>query len=97
MSCRWKEGAEPEPEGSISFQEERRTAAGRVNRKEFNELLRAIDDLIAHSRALRFEPADLNFYFEWSHETPNVFLIVTWFDLALRPRSLEQRFPSAHG
>jgi len=87
---------EPEPEGSISFDEERRSVEGQLNRKEFNDLLRGIDDLIAHSKALRFEPADLNLYFEWSHETPSVFLIVTWFDLALSPRSLEQRFPSAH-
>ena len=87
---------EPEPEGSISFDEERRNVEGKLNRKEFSELLRGLDDLVAHSRAVRFEPADLNFYFEWSHETPNVFLIVTWFDLALAPRSLEQRFPSAH-
>ena len=87
---------EPVPEGAISLDEERRSVEGRINRKEFNELLRGIDDLVAHSRSLRFEPADLNCYFEWSHETPNVFLIVTWFDLALSPRSLEQRFPSAH-
>ena len=87
---------EPEPEGSISFQEERRSVEGRVNRKEFNDLLRGVDELIAHSSALRFEPGDLNFYFDWSHETPNIFLVISWFDLALSPRSLEQRFPSAH-
>jgi hypothetical protein len=75
---------------------ERRSARGRINRKEFNQLLRGLGDLIEHSVALRFEPRELNFYFEWSHETPQVFLIVTWFDLALTPRTLERRFPGAH-
>ena len=46
---------------------------------------------------LRFEPRGLDFYFEWSRETPLVYLIVTWFDLALFPRGLDQRFPTAHG
>ncbi|MGE0406191.1 MAG: hypothetical protein AB7O65_07825 [Candidatus Korobacteraceae bacterium] len=69
---------------------------GRLNRQEFNQLVAGLDELLASSRPLRFEPADLKFYFEWSHETPSVFLIITWFDLALSARSLEQRFPVAH-
>ncbi len=75
---------------------ESRAATGRINRKGFNDLLAALDALLAGSGALRFEPADLNFCFEWSHETPLVYLIVTWFDLAFSPRRLDQRFPSAH-
>lgn len=75
---------------------ETRTATGRMNRKGFNELLRALDMLVGSGVPLRFEPADLNFYFEWSHETPLVYLILTWFDLAFSPRRLDQRFPAAH-
>jgi hypothetical protein len=75
-----------------------RTAVrGNFNRQEFNQLLRALDDLLDRSCAMRFEPSDLKFYFEWSHETPSVFLLVTWFDLALSARTLQQRFPAAHG
>ncbi len=75
---------------------ERRAVRGKINRKDFNELLRGLDELIKQSRAMRFEPYDLNFYFEWSHETPLVYLIVTWFDLALAPRRFDQRFPTSH-
>lgn len=75
---------------------ERRSITGRMNRQEFNELLRGIDGLIVDSDPMRFEPFDLKFYFEWSHETPLIYLIVAWFDLALAPRTLEQRFPTAH-
>ncbi len=73
-----------------------RTAQGKINRKDLNALLRALDQLVAEDRPMRFEPYDLNFYFEWSHETPLVYLIVTWFDAALAPRRFDQRFPSAH-
>ena len=74
-----------------------RTAVrGKVNRQEFNQLLRGFDDLLERSQSIRFEPADLKFYFEWSHETPSVYLLITWFDLALAARTLEQRFPTAH-
>jgi hypothetical protein len=74
-----------------------RTAVrGKLNRQEFSQLLRAMDDLLDRSQGMRFEPADLKFYFEWSHETPSVYLLITWFDLALVARTLEQRFPTAH-
>lgn len=73
-----------------------RSTRGNINRKDLNELLSALDMLTSENRPLRFEPYDLNFYFEWSHETPLVYLIVTWFDAALSPRRFEQRFPSAH-
>jgi hypothetical protein len=76
--------------------EQRMVARGKFNRQEFNRLLRDLDVLIEQSRPLRFEPADLKFYFEWSHETPSVYLLVTWFDLALAARTLEQRFPASH-
>jgi hypothetical protein len=73
-----------------------RSARGKINRKDLNTLLAALDELTTENRPLRFEPYDLNFYFEWSHETPLVYLIVTWFDAALAPRSFDQRFPPAH-
>jgi len=75
---------------------ERHAVRGKINRKDFRELLREIDGLLNQDRPLRFEPYDLNFYFEWSRETPHVCLIITWFDLALSPRRLDQRFPTAH-
>jgi len=71
-------------------------ARGRINRKDLNALLHALDDLTTQNQPMRFEPYDLNFYFEWSHETPLVYLIVTWFDAALASRRFDQRFPSAH-
>lgn len=73
-----------------------RVTRGTINRQGLDALLRGLDQLTAENRPLRFEPYDLNFYFEWSHETPLVYLIVTWFDAALAPRRFEQRFPSAH-
>jgi hypothetical protein len=75
---------------------ERHAIRGKFNRKDFRELLRGIDALLNQDQALRFEPYDLNFYFEWSRETPHVCLIITWFDLGLLPRRLDQRFPTAH-
>jgi len=78
-------------EGAVGY-----AARGQINRKDLNALLSGLDELTAGNGAMRFEPYDLNFYFEWSHETPLVYLIVTWFDLALSPRRFEQRFPSAH-
>lgn len=69
---------------------------GTINRKDFNALLSGLDRLVSENRPMRFEPYDLNFYFEWSHETPLVYLIVTWFDAALTPRRFDQRFPPAH-
>lgn len=73
-----------------------RTARGKMNRKEFNQLLEALDALLNSSRPLRFEPADLSLYLEWSRATPLVFLIVTWVDAGPTGRSLEQRFPAVH-
>lgn len=75
---------------------ERRSAHGKISSKDLDDFLHGLDELIEYSRALRFEPYDLNFYFEWSHETPLVYLIVTWFDLALSPRRFDRRFPSCH-
>lgn len=72
------------------------TARGQINHKDLNALLGGVEELTAGNGAMRFEPYDLNFYFEWSHETPLVYLIVIWFDLALSPRRFDQRFPSAH-
>jgi hypothetical protein len=69
---------------------------GTINRRDLNALLGGLNQLTTENRPMRFEPYDLNFYFEWSHETPLVYLIVTWFDAALAPRRFEQRFPSAH-
>ncbi len=69
---------------------------GKLNRQEFQQLLRDLDALLGPSQPMRFEAADLKFYFEWSHETPSVYLLITWFDLALSARTLEQRFPTAH-
>ena len=75
---------------------ERRSIRGKINRKDFNQLLSDLDELVERSHPMRFEPYDLNFYFEWSRETRLVYLIVTWFDLALAPRRFDRRFPSAH-
>jgi len=75
---------------------ERRSVRGRFNRQDFAELLRSLDDLLEHAQPLRFEPYDLNFYLEWTLETPHVYLVVSWFDLAITPRRAEHRFPSAH-
>jgi|GEM_PF-3994345 len=69
---------------------------GTINRKDLNALLSGLDRLVSENRPMRFEPYDLNFYFEWSHETPLVYLIVTWFDAALTPRRFDQRFPAVH-
>ena len=75
---------------------ERHTVRGKINRKDLVALMRELDELLAGKDPLRFEPYDLNFYFEWSRETPRIFLIVTWFDLGLSPRRPDHRFPSAH-
>lgn len=75
---------------------ERRSVRGRFHRQDFAELLRGLDDLLEQGQALRFEPYDLNFYLEWSLETPHIYLIVSWFDLALAARRFDHRFPSAH-
>ena len=83
-------------EGKFPTSAEVRRARGKFNRKELNDLLRSLDDLLDHSEPLRFEPGDLNFYFDWSHETPLVYLVVTWFDLAFASRRLDRRFPTAH-
>lgn len=71
-------------------------ARGKINRKELEDLLRGMEDLAENSQSMRFEPADLKFYFEWTHETPSVFLIIVWFDLPTPARNLQQRFPMAH-
>ncbi|HKV40242.1 MAG TPA: hypothetical protein VJX67_13605 [Blastocatellia bacterium] len=83
----------PPPGGPIH---ERRAIRGKINRKDFGDLLAALDQLLGEGHDLRFEPYDLNFYLEWSRETEHLCLIVTWFDLGLSPRNLEQRFPTAH-
>jgi hypothetical protein len=69
---------------------------GRMNRKEFNDLLHRLDELAGPGAPLRFEPADLKFYIECSHETPLVYLIIAWFDLGSGPRNPERRYPMAH-
>lgn len=76
--------------------EKMRSAKGKINRKDFQILVDGIEGLAASGAAMRFEPYDLHFCFEWAKGTDLVFLIVTWFDLALVPRSFEQRFPTAH-
>ncbi len=100
LSIMLRRGAEDGPRlGAHSDRElhiERHAIRGKFNRKDFRELLREIDGLLNEDRSLRFEPNDLNFYFEWSRETPHVCLIITWFDLGLSPRRLDQRFPTAH-
>jgi hypothetical protein len=75
---------------------EHHAATGKINRKDFFTLLSGLDDLIQQGQDLRYEPYDLNFYFEWRIETQHVYSIVTWFDMALSPRTLNSRFPSAH-
>jgi hypothetical protein len=75
---------------------EHHSGKGKINTKDLAALLRDLDALLETGDPLRFEPYDLNFYFEWSRETPRIFLIVTWFDLGLSPRSHAHRFPSAH-
>jgi hypothetical protein len=75
---------------------QRHATRGRINRKDLSILLTALDDLIRAGEEVRFEPYDLNFYMEWKLETPHVYSIVTWFDMALSPRDLNSRFPSAH-
>jgi hypothetical protein len=73
-----------------------RAVTGRINRKDVSILLSNLDDLILRGQDLRYEPYDLNFYLEWKIETPHVYSIVIWFDMALTPRDLQARFPSAH-
>jgi hypothetical protein len=73
-----------------------RAVSGKINRKDLAILLSRLDDLIMKGQDMRYEPYDLNFYLEWRIETPHVYSIVTWFDLALTPRDLQARFPSAH-
>lgn len=75
---------------------ERRAVSGKINRKDLAILLARLDDLIMKAQDMRYEPYDLNFYLEWKIETPHVYSIVTWFDMALSPRNLQARFPSAH-
>lgn len=75
---------------------ERHAARGKINRKDLFVLLSGLDDLIQRGSDLRYEPYDLNFYMEWKMETPHVYSIVTWFDMALSPRDLKSRFPSSH-
>jgi hypothetical protein len=75
---------------------ERHAARGKINRKDLADLLSGLDGLILRAQEMRFEPYDLNFYMEWKLETPHVYSIVTWFDMALSPRDLKSRFPSAH-
>src|SRR2546426_1181348 len=70
----------------------RGSAQGKFSSKDLDDSRRGLDELIEYSRALRFEPSDLIFYSEWSHEPPLVFLIVTWFALALSPRRFDRRF-----
>jgi hypothetical protein len=71
-------------------------ATGKINRKDLFTLLSGLNDLIQSGQDLRYEPYDLNFYLEWRIETPHVYSIITWFDMALSPRGLNSRFPSAH-
>jgi hypothetical protein len=70
--------------------------SGRINGKDFRDLLAGLDELLAEGKDLQFEPYDLNFYLEWSRETEHLCLIVCWFDLGLSPRGLDHRFPTAH-
>jgi len=72
------------------------SVSGRINAKDFRDLLSGLDELLAEGKDLRFEPYDLNFYLEWTRETEHICLIVSWFDLGLSPRGLEHRFPTAH-
>jgi hypothetical protein len=71
-------------------------ARGKINRKDLSALLSGLDGLILRGQDLRYEPYDLNFYLEWKLETPRVYSIVTWFDMALSPRIINSRFPSTH-
>jgi hypothetical protein len=75
---------------------ERHAARGKINRKDLSALLSGLDGLILRGQDLRYEPYDLNFYLEWKLETPRVYSIVTWFDMALSPRIINSRFPSTH-
>lgn len=72
------------------------SVSGRINRKDFRDLLAGLDELLAEGTDLQFEPYDLNFYLEWTRETEHICLIVSWFDLGLSPRGLDHRFPTAH-
>jgi len=69
---------------------------GKINRKDLAILLSRLDGLILRGQDMLYEPYDLNFYLEWKIETPHVYSIVTWFDMALSPRDSLARFPSAH-
>jgi hypothetical protein len=85
--------------GTASETRERReghAVSGKINRKDLAILLTRLDDLIMKAQDMRYEPYDLNFYLEWKIETPHVYSIVTWFDMALSPRDSRARFPSAH-
>ena len=86
----------PEAGTGTAGRVERHSARGKINRKDLSILLSGLDGLILRGRDLLYEPYDLNFYMEWKMETPHVFSIVTWFDMALSPRDINARFPSAH-
>ncbi|HKF59098.1 MAG TPA: hypothetical protein VKJ45_26900 [Blastocatellia bacterium] len=75
---------------------ERQAVRGKINRKDLAILLSRLDDLIMKAQDMRYEPYDLNFYLEWKIETPHVYSIVTWFDMALSPRDLQARFPTVY-
>ncbi|HEV2494730.1 MAG TPA: hypothetical protein VG204_16835 [Terriglobia bacterium] len=94
--CRPANAPGAEPIKMTSSAPPSHVTCGTINRKDLSALLSGLDLLATENRPLRFEPYDLNFYFEWSHETPLVYLIVTWFDAALTPRRFDQRFPPAH-
>jgi hypothetical protein len=72
------------------------SVSGRINTKDFRDLLAGLDELLAEGKDLQFEPYDLNFYLEWTRETEHICLIVSWFDLGLSPRGFDHRFPTAH-
>lgn len=97
FQCELRAGAvaSDQAEAEPSFPVEH-SVRSKLNRKEFNHLLEALDELAGPGAPLRFEPADLRFYLEWSHETPLVYLIVAWFDLGGGPRHAERRYPMAH-
>src|SRR5262249_40587460 len=75
---------------------ERHSATGKLSRKDLYSLRSGLDGLILRGQELRFEPYDLNFYMEWKIETPHVYSIVSWFDMALSPRDHTSRFPYSH-
>ncbi|HUK91426.1 MAG TPA: hypothetical protein VLZ81_13560 [Blastocatellia bacterium] len=88
--------SDPEGDHSQAPRRECDSVSGRINTKDFKDLLACLDELLAEGKDLQFEPYDLNFYLEWTRETEHICLIVSWFDLGLSPRELDHRFPTAH-